>query len=81
MSKKKFIERRPNYFSGFEDSEYEVDNFEQILEIPFVKKWWNQNTRHSIPTQSLSILRILTYLEMMRIVIRWILMVMNNWDD
>ena len=47
MSKKKFIERRPNYFSGFEDSEYEVDNFNQVLEIPFVKKFSENPKFHS----------------------------------
>lgn len=34
---KKFIEHRPAYFTGFENKTYNVDNFEQVLEIPFVK--------------------------------------------
>ena len=78
MSKKKFIERRPNYFSGFEDSEYEVDNFEQVLEIPFVKKFSEHPTFHSYAV-SVDINKNLSrddenYYKMD-------LMVMNNWDD
>lgn len=78
MSKKKFIERIPNYFSGFEDSEYEVDNFKQVLEIPFVKKFSEHPTFYSYAV-SVDINKNLSrddenYYKMD-------LMVMNNWDD
>lgn len=78
MSRKKFIERRPNYFSGFEDSEYEVENFEQVLEIPFVKKF-SENPRFHSYAVSVDINKNLSrddenYYKMD-------LMVMNDWDD
>jgi hypothetical protein len=33
----KLKERRPNYFSGYEDKEYEFQTLEELLEIPWVK--------------------------------------------
>jgi hypothetical protein len=36
---KGFREHRPGYFTGFENQTYEVENFNEILEIPFVKKF------------------------------------------
>lgn len=36
---KEFIEYRPSYFSGFENITYKVTNFNEVLEIPFVKKF------------------------------------------
>ena len=44
---KKFIERRPNYFEGFEDKEYEVKTFDEVLEIPFVKRFSASKKFHS----------------------------------
>ena len=36
---KKFIEHRPGYFTGFENKEYVVNTFDEVLEIPFVKNF------------------------------------------
>lgn len=34
---KQFKEHRPGYFSGFENQTYNVNDFAEVLEIPFVK--------------------------------------------
>jgi hypothetical protein len=39
MEQKKFIEHRPNYVTGFENKEYFVKTFQEVLEIPFVKRF------------------------------------------
>ena len=36
---KKFIERRPAFFSGFENLEYEVNNLDDVLELEWCKNF------------------------------------------
>ena len=37
--RKQFIEHRPGYFTGFENITYEVKDFKEVLDIPFVKNF------------------------------------------
>ena len=36
---KEFREHRPGYVTGFENQTYKVGNFDEVLEIPFVKNF------------------------------------------
>ena len=36
---KQFIEHRPGYFTGWENATYEVKDFKEVLDIPFVKNF------------------------------------------
>jgi hypothetical protein len=78
MNKKKFIERRPNYFSGFEDGEYEVETFDEVLEIPFVKGFSENKNFYSYAV-SVNIDNNLSRDD--ENYYRMDLMVMNDWDD
>ena len=46
-NEKKFIEYRPRYVSGFENKTYKVNTFDEVLEIPFVKNFSEQNGFYS----------------------------------
>ena len=44
---KQFIEHRPNYVTGFDNAVYDVKDFNEVLEIPFVKKFSESEKFHS----------------------------------
>jgi len=44
---KQFIEHRPAYFSGFENITHNVNNFDEVLKIPFVKNFSKQDDFYS----------------------------------
>lgn len=44
---KQFTEHRPGYFSGFENQTYNVNDFAEVLEIPFVKNFSNDPNFYS----------------------------------
>jgi hypothetical protein len=67
---KEFIEYRPSYFSGFENITYKVTNFNEVLEIPFVKKFSEGNKFYSY---ALSIHLKPEY--------KLTLMALYDWDD
>jgi len=39
IKKFKLKQRFPNFFSGFIPKEYDFDTIEELLDIPFVKRW------------------------------------------
>jgi hypothetical protein len=67
---KEFIEHRPSYFSGFENITYKVTNFNEVLEIPFVKRFSEGNEFYSY---ALSIRFEPEY--------KLTLMALYDWDD
>ena len=48
MSKFRIKRRYPNYVSGFEETENEVDTIEELKEIDWVKKMINNPNHHSL---------------------------------
>jgi len=67
---KKFIEHRPSYFTGYENNEYVVEDFKQVLDIPFVKNFLSVPGFYSF---ALSIDTQTTY--------KLQLMALYDWDD
>jgi len=67
---KKFREHRPGYFSGFENQTYDVKDFNEVLEIPFVKKFSEDKGFYSY---AVSVNTEPEY--------KLTLMALYNWDD
>jgi hypothetical protein len=67
---KEFREHRPGYFTGFENQTYDVKDFNEVLEIPFVKKFSEGKGFYSY---AVSVDTEPEY--------RLTLMALYNWDD
>ena len=72
-NEKKFIEHRPSYVSGFENQTYEVKTFDEVLEIPFVKNFSEQNGFYSYAVSVYTGKNLDDY--------KLTLMALYNWDD
>ena len=67
---KKFREHRPGYFTGFENQTYNVKDFNEVLEIPFVKNFSESTGFYSY---AVSVNTEPEY--------KLTLMALYNWDD
>jgi len=67
---KQFREHRPGYFTGFENQSYDVKDFNEVLQIPFVKNFSEDKGFYSY---AVSVITEPEY--------RLTLMALYNWDD